>query len=157
MGVLGPHSASLDPPHGTANYHGEPGGPSDTRKRERPSKGSAPVERDRLFLISISPGGTTAERAKLPEVRKVNQGAILCSRKQGSAPAGNTIEKANRDERYASLLASMQNTQWSPACVKSAKLPEPSPDCDLQRLPNQGPGFYCYVERDSRSRSIAAN
>ena len=31
------------------------------------------------------------------------------SRKQGSAPAGNTIEKANRDERYASLLASMQN------------------------------------------------
>ena len=40
--------------------------------------------------------------------RKVNR-VILCSRKQGSAPAGNTIEKANRDERYASLLASMQN------------------------------------------------
>ena len=41
--------------------------------------------------------------------RKVNRGAILCSRKQGSAPAGNTIEKANRDQYYASLLASMQN------------------------------------------------
>ena len=30
--------------------------------------------------------------------RKVNRGAILCSRKQGSAAAGNTIEKANRDD-----------------------------------------------------------
>ena len=29
--------------------------------------------------------------------------------KVGARPAGNTIEKANRDERYASLLASMQN------------------------------------------------
>ena len=48
--------------------------------------------------------------------RKVNRGAILCSRKQRAAPAGNTNEKANRDERYASLLAGMQNTQWSQAC-----------------------------------------
>ena len=54
--------------------------------------------------------------------RKVNRGAILCSRKQGSAPAGNTIEKANRDERYASLLASMQNNSGPKPAVKSAKL-----------------------------------
>ena len=54
--------------------------------------------------------------------QKVNRGAILCSRKQGSAPAGNTIEKANRDERYAFLLANMQNNSGPKPAVKSAKL-----------------------------------
>ena len=71
----------------------------------------------------------------------------LCSRKQGSAPAGNTIEKANRDQYYASLLASMQNNSGPMPAVKSAKLPEPSPDCDLQCIPNQG--------RDSTATSSA--
>ena len=73
--------------------------------------------------------------------RKVNRGAILCSRKQGSAPAGNTIEKANRDVRYASLLASMQNTQWPQACRQSAKLAEPSADEIYNAYPTKGRNF----------------
>jgi hypothetical protein len=97
--------------------------------------------------------------------RKVNRRAILCSRKQGSAPASNTIKKANRDERYASLLANMQNNSGPKPAVKSAKLAEPSADAIYNAYPNQGPGFYRYVERNSsrrkynlgRSRRIAAN
>lgn len=99
--------------------------------------------------------------------RKVNRGPILCSRKQGSAPAGNTIEKANRDVRYASLLASMQNTQWSQACRQKSQPRSLSPPLmrSTKQYPNQGPEFYRYVERHSgrrnyylgRSRSIAAN
>ena len=108
---------------------------------------SAPVERDRLFLISISPGGTTAERAKLPEVRKVNRGAILCSRKQGSTPAPGTIDKASRDEYYASLLASMQNNSGPKPAVKSAKLAEPSADAIYNAYPTEG--------RDSTAMSSA--
>jgi hypothetical protein len=64
--------------------------------------------------------------AKLPEPESKSRGNPLLAKAGGSIPAGNTIEKANRDERYASLLASMQNKGWSQACrVKSAKLAEP--------------------------------
>ena len=59
------------------------------------------------------------ERAKLPEVRKADRGAILCSRKQVSAPAANTVEKTSRDEHYVSLLASMQNNRGPKPAVKS--------------------------------------
>ena len=100
--------------------------------------------------------------------RKANRGAILCSRKQGPAPAGksagNTIEKANRDERYASLLASMQSNSGASLPSKARNSLEPSTDAIYNAYPNQGPGFYRYVERISgrrnyylgRSRSIAA-
>ena len=94
--------------------------------------------------------------------RKVNRGAILCSRKQGSAPAGNTIEKANRDERYASLLASMQNN--SVPSLPSKARNSLSPPLIYNAYLTRGPGFHRYVERNSsrrnyylgRSRSIAA-
>ena len=104
-----------------------------------------------LFLIFISPGGNTAERAKLPgspasksrgvssrhsrsprasasTVSSIHKPTrfpiatnitILCSRKQGQHRR-NTIEKANRDEHYASLLASMQNNSGPKPAVKSA-------------------------------------
>ena len=38
-----------------------------------------------------------------------------------------------------------------------AKVAEPSTDAIYNAYPDQGPGFYRYVDRDSRSRSIAAN
>ena len=103
-------------------------GPQIQGSEKDPRKARHPSSATDLFLISISPGGTTAERAKLPEVRKVNRGAILCSRKQGSTPAPGTIDKASRDEYYASLLASMQNNNGPKPAVKSAKLAKPSAD-----------------------------
>ena len=54
-------------------------------------------------------------------------------------PVANTVEKANRDVRYASLLASMQNTQWSQACRQSAKLAEPSADAIYNAYSDEGP------------------
>ena len=59
----------------------------------------------------------------------------------------------------------MQNNSGPKPGVKSAKLAEPSADAIYNAYPNLGPGFYRYVERDSRrrnyylgrSRRIAAN
>ena len=96
--------------------------------------------------------------------RKVNRGAILCSRKQGQHPP------ATRSRRP---IATNATRLFSPACrthsgpkpaVKSAKPAEPSADAIYNAYPNQGPGFYRYVERNSsrrnyylgRSRRIAA-
>ena len=104
------------------------------------------------------------QHAKLPEPESKSRGNSLLAKAVVSIPAGNTIEKANRDERYASLLASMQNNSGPKPVVKSAKLAEPSADAIYNAYPNRGPGFYRYVERDSgrrnyylaRSRSTAA-
>ncbi len=88
--------------------------------------------------------------------------------KAGATPAGKTVEKTtSRDEYYNSLFAKTQTN--GPGTSKSAikkqpKGPEPSTDAIYNAYPNQGPGFYRYVERINgrrnyylgRSRSIAA-
>ena len=59
----------------------------------------------------------------------------------------------------------MQNNNGPKPAVKSAKLAEPCADAIYNAYLNRGPGFYCYVMRDSRrrnyylgrSRRIAAN
>ena len=118
-----------------------------------------------LFLTSISPGGNTGERAKLPEVRQVNRGAILCSRKQGSAPPV-TRSRSHRDEYYRLFSPACRTTVVpSLPSIIQRKVAEPSADAIYNAYPDQGPGFYRYVERHSgrrnyylgRSRSIAAN
>ena len=83
-----------------------------------------PESVDVRTLIVICHDALTGRAIFSREIRNcrnqtVNRGAILCSRKQGSAPAGNTIEKANRDEHYASLLASMQNNSGPKPAVKN--------------------------------------
>ena len=63
---------------------------------------------------------------------------------------GRLASKTSRDEYYASLLASMQNNNGLKPAVKSrAKLAEPSADAIYNAYPNQRPGFYRYVERNS--------
>ena len=60
---------------------------------------------------------------QIQEVRNSkSRGNSLLAKGGVSIPAGNTIEKANRDERYAFLLASMQNNSGPKPAVKSAKL-----------------------------------
>ena len=63
-------------------------------------------------------------------------------------------------------LASMQNNSDPKPAVKiPANVAEPSADAIYTAYPNQGPGFYCYVELNSsrrittlgRPRRIAAN
>ena len=107
-----------------------------------------------------------------------------------AATAFTSLHASDRNEYHNSLLAKAgvkhppltrsrrpvaTNTTrlFSPACrthsgpkpaVKSAKLAEPSADAIYNAYPNQGPGFYRYVERNSsrrnyylgRSRRIAA-
>ena len=73
---------------------------------------------------------------------------ILCSRKQGQHPP---LTRSRRP------VATNTTPLFSPACrthsgpkpaVKSAKLAEPSADAIYNAYPNQGPGFYRYVERN---------
>ena len=54
--------------------------------------------------------------------------------REGSAPAGNTIEKANRDERYASLLASMQTTMVPSLPSKPAPRSQSPPLISVKRF-----------------------
>ena len=42
----------------------------------------------------------------------------------------------------------MQNNSGPKPAVESAKLAEPSADAIYNAYPNQGPGFYRYVERN---------
>ncbi len=76
--------------------------------------------------------------------------------KAGATPAANAVEKTSRDEYYNSLFAKTQTNGpgKSKSAIKSpAKLAEPSVDAIYTAYPNQGPGFYRYVERDSRRRN----
>ena len=76
-----------------------------------------------------------------------------------------TVEKTSRDEYYLSLLESKNTVAPRLPSKIPVKVAEPSTDAIYNAYPNQGPGFYRYVERNSsrrnyylgRSRSIAAN
>ena len=48
--------------------------------------------------------------------RKANRGNSLLVKAGVSTRRQHDREGANRDERYVSILASMQSTQWSQAC-----------------------------------------
>ena len=60
------------------------------------------------------------------------------------------VEKTSREDNN---LASMQNNSGPEPAVKiPANVAEPSADAIYTAYPNQGPGFYCYVELNSSRR-----
>ena len=100
----------------------------------------------------LNPGAGRSKIAERP-ICKSNGGS---SRITESTPSANTVEKTSRDHYYPSLLASTTVAPRLPSKIP-AKVSESSADAIYNAYPDQGPGFYRYVERDSRSRSIAAN
>jgi hypothetical protein len=88
------------------------------------------------------------ETAGSPESK--SKGNSLFAKAGVSTPPANTVETTGRDQYYAFLLANMQNNSGPKPAVKiPANLAEPSVDAIYNACPNQGPGFYRYVERNS--------